>query len=123
MRNATRLDRTRSLVLAGRYTEAADEIQIVTKLVKNLGDIYDAACTLSLACSSVAKDLKFTPTDQKMRVEEYGAMAVGLLKRIQKQGYFKDPTRIEEMKKDVDLEALRERDDFQELQKELEKKP
>ena len=43
-----------------------------------------------------------------------------MLRRAQGAGFFKDRQRVDHVKKDADIDALRPRDDFQKLVAELE---
>ena len=52
--------------------------------------------------------------------EEYALEAVQLLERAHKVAYFKGSDRIEHLKKDPDLDLLRDRDDFRTLLEEIE---
>jgi hypothetical protein len=74
--------------------------------------LYDAACVCALAAASAKDDAKLS--------EQYAGRAVALLRRAQKAGYFKQPAKIADMKKDSDLRALRTRPDYRDLLKELE---
>jgi len=47
--------------------------------------------------------------------EAYAGRALALLRRAHGAGFFKDRRKIEQVKKDADLEALRPRADFQKL--------
>ena len=73
----------------------------------NAGQWYDFACVFAIASGKLA--------DKK---DEYAKRAVELLQRAVKAGY-KDAAH---MKKDTDLDPLRDRDDFKKLLAELEKK-
>jgi hypothetical protein len=74
--------------------------------------LYDAACIFSLASATVKEDVKLQ--------ERYAARAMELLRQAVQKG-FQD---VAHMKKDTDLDPLREREDFQKLIRELEaKKP
>jgi hypothetical protein len=81
-------------------------------------DSYSAACGLSQCVPIVTKHDKL---DQKHRQEAtrfYGDLAMKLLCEAVSKGY-KD---VAHMKKDTDLDPLRQRDDFQKLVAELEGK-
>ena len=70
-------------------------------------DVYDAACGYAL-CIPL--------TDTPERKERYAVRAMDLLKQAVAKGY-KD---VAHLKSDTDLDALRQRDDFKLLLKELE---
>ena len=52
--------------------------------------------------------------------EEYAAEAVTMLRRARSAGAFDEAAMREQVRKDPDLEALRDREDFQSLLRELE---
>jgi tetratricopeptide (TPR) repeat protein len=81
-------------------------------------DAYDAACNLSLCVPIVAKHDKLDDQQRKEAAVFYGDAAMKLLHEAVSKG-FKDAAH---MKKDTDLDPLRQRDDFQKLLTELEAK-
>jgi hypothetical protein len=87
-----------------RAVAAAEEL---ARNSKQTGDVYNAACGVAL-CVPLA--------DTAEHAEQYAARAVVLLRQAVAAGY-KDAAH---MKKDPDLDALRDRDDFKALLKELE---
>jgi tetratricopeptide (TPR) repeat protein len=76
-------------------------------------NLYNAACGYALA--STCPD-----TDAKTK-EEDATKAVTLLKEARQRGYFKRMSAIKLAMRDVELDALRQRDDFKALLAELEK--
>jgi hypothetical protein len=88
----------------GPATQAAEELLAAPQPP---GDVlYEAACVFAVSAAAVA--------DAEPR-ERYAARAVELLGRAHAAGYFQQKARAEHLKKDDDLTALRQRDDFQEL--------
>jgi hypothetical protein len=81
-------------------------------------DAYNAACFLSLCLPIVAKHDKLDDKQCKEAVQFYGDAAMQLLRDAVSKGY-KD---VAHMKKDTDLDPLRQREDFQKLVAELEGK-
>jgi eukaryotic-like serine/threonine-protein kinase len=81
-------------------------------------DAYDAACFLSRCVPIVAKHDKLDATQRQEAAQFYGDAAMKLLREAVSKGY-KD---VAHMKKDTDLDPLRQRDDFQKLVAELEGK-
>jgi tetratricopeptide (TPR) repeat protein len=79
-------------------------------------DAYDAACYLSLCVPIVAKHNKLNATQRKEAAQFYGDAAMKQLRDAVSKG-FKD---VAHMKKDTDLDPLRQREDFQKLVAELE---
>src|SRR5262249_16165719 len=81
-------------------------------------DAYNAACFLSLCVPIVARHDKLDATQRKEAAQFYGDAAMKLLRDAVSTGY-KD---VAHMKKDTDLDPLRQQDDFQKLVAELEGK-
>jgi hypothetical protein len=82
------------------------------------GDTYDAACSLSLCVPIVAKHDKLDDKRRKEAAQFYSDAAMKLLREAVSKGY-KD---VAHMKKDTDLDPLRQREDFKKLIAELEGK-
>jgi hypothetical protein len=81
-------------------------------------DAYSAACALSQCVPIVAKHDKLDDQQRKEAAQFYGDAAMKLLREAVSKGY-KD---VAHMKKDTDLDPLRQREDFQKLIAELEGK-
>jgi serine/threonine protein kinase/tetratricopeptide (TPR) repeat protein len=75
------------------------------------GNAYDAACSLSLCIPIVAKHDKLDDKQRKEAAQFYGDAAMKLLREAVSKGW-KDAAHI---KKDTDLDPLRQRKDFQKL--------
>jgi tetratricopeptide (TPR) repeat protein len=82
------------------------------------GNAYDAVCYLSLCIPIVVKHDKLDDKQRKEAAQFYGDAAMKLLREAVSKG-FKD---VPHMKKDTDLDPLRQREDFQKLVAELEGK-
>jgi tetratricopeptide (TPR) repeat protein len=111
--NRTRFRLQRALALArlkdhARATAEADDLARAKDAPA--GALYDLACVFALSTAAAGEDRKLGET--------YARRAVALLRRALARGY-KD---IEHLKKDSDLDALRSRDDFQQLLTDLEAK-
>jgi eukaryotic-like serine/threonine-protein kinase len=83
-----------------------------------VADAYNAACFLSRCIPIVAKHDKLDDKQRNEAVQFYGDAAMKLLREAVSKG-FKD---VVHMKKDADLNPLRQREDFQKLVAELEGK-
>jgi tetratricopeptide (TPR) repeat protein len=81
-------------------------------------DAYDAACSLSLCIPIVAKHAKLDNKGRKEAAQFYGDAAMKLLRDAVRKGY-KD---VAHMKKDTDLAPMRQREDFQKLVAQLQRK-
>jgi tetratricopeptide (TPR) repeat protein len=81
-------------------------------------DAYSAACLLSLCIPIVAKHAKLDDKQRQAAAQFYGDAALKLLREAVSKGW----KNVMHMKKDTDLDPLRQRPDFQKLVAELEKK-
>src|SRR5262249_222733 len=100
-----------------------DDAVRTAETCRNLGwnppaDAYDAACYLSLCVPIVAKHDRLDATQREEAATFYGDAAMKLLRDAVSKGY-QDVARL---KKDTDLDPLRQRDDFRKLVVELEGK-
>jgi serine/threonine protein kinase len=100
--------RSNSWIQSGKHAEAVAEVAELTKSDNwTAGQWYDFACVYAVSSGKIAG-----------KTREYGDRALELLKKSVEAGW-KDAAHI---KKDPDLDSLRERDDFRKLVAELEKK-
>lgn len=101
--------RADSQLRAGQVAEAVAEVAALTsaRVAWNAGQWYDFACIYAIVGGKIAA-----------KKQEYSDRAMELLHKAVKAG-FNDAAH---MKKDSDLDALRDRDDFKKLLAELEKK-
>jgi hypothetical protein len=106
-----RLGRAASRVRARQVDAAIQEAEQLSQDA-NANTLYSAACVLALAADRPDESAASLSKEQCAR------RAVALLRQAVAQG-FKD---AEHMKKDEDLQALRQRDDFKGLLAQLEKK-
>jgi serine/threonine-protein kinase len=74
------------------------------------GNLYDAACVYALSAAATRDDAK--------QAEQYAARAVELLRQAFSKGF----KHVEHMKKDPDLDALQQQENFRKLLSELEAK-
>src|SRR5262249_45322449 len=107
-----RLSRAVNLAQLGQDQQATTEVEAVLQAGPPTADrLYDAACVFALSAGKAGD-----PAVQ----ERYAARAVALLRDAVAKGYNK----VAHLKKDSDLDALRQRADFQQLLADLEaKKP
>jgi tetratricopeptide (TPR) repeat protein len=115
-RATLRTQRAVCLVRIGNHDQAVAEANTVAQGKDVRGDtLYNAAGVFALASAAVKDDPKLA--------DRSAARAIGLLRQAQAKGYFKETAKIEHMKKDTDLDPLRQRDDFKKLLADLEAKP
>jgi serine/threonine-protein kinase len=109
------LDICRKLVGTGDHRNAVLEVDsLVSGKNVQCATFCDAARVFALASASIKNNAKLA--------DQYAARAVELLRKARDAGYFKDPARVANMKKDSDLDSLRSRDDYKKLVADLEKK-
>jgi tetratricopeptide (TPR) repeat protein len=82
------------------------------------GELYDSACHRAICAAVIREDPKTPHADAPRLAKEQADLAMGWLHRAVAAGY-KDAAH---MKKDEDLDALREREDFKKLLAELQAK-
>jgi tetratricopeptide (TPR) repeat protein len=104
-----RMQRAISLVRAGQLDAAIQEAEELAK-IPHPGILYNAACVFALAADR--KD----ESAARVSKEDCAKRAVALLQQAIAKGF----KNAEHMKKDDDLKALREREDFKKLLSELE---
>jgi tetratricopeptide (TPR) repeat protein len=101
------LKRAKTLARLGDHVRASAEVQALINAPATDGEtLYESVCVYSLALGKL-------PTTETKQAEEYANRAVELLNRAQTAGYFNDPEALAEMDKDEDLQALRQRPEFQ----------
>jgi eukaryotic-like serine/threonine-protein kinase len=110
--------RAASWARMGNHTKAADEAKEMLKQpVLPNGLVYNWACVFALAASAAQSDDKLPKLERAQLAASYAGKAVETLQRSIQAGW-KD---AQHMKMDDDLKALRDRDDFKKLVRELEK--
>src|SRR5262249_4847371 len=103
-----RLGKAVSLARASQHAPAVVEAEGLAQNADLTDEtLYQLARIYALASAAVQDD-----TDLQDR---YAARAVALLERVVESGYLQEKNAIESLKKDADFDALRERDDYQEL--------
>jgi serine/threonine-protein kinase len=123
-RATTRVSQAHTLARSGKYHQAAPVAEELAGRPTTRDFVaYRAARVLSLASAAVGQDAHRPAAERQQLAERYAAGAVALLRRLQSQGYFKNPSNVTYLEKDKDLDPLRGRDDFKKVLKELEKKP
>jgi serine/threonine-protein kinase len=114
-----RLWRAASLARAGQHTEATAAVEGVLKPGNaDSLTLYNAACVYALAAAQTAKQAA-PPHTSSLRAEQYARRAVDLLRQALQKGY----KHVAHLKKDSDLDALRQREDFRQLLAELDAQP
>jgi tetratricopeptide (TPR) repeat protein/tRNA A-37 threonylcarbamoyl transferase component Bud32 len=122
-RDRYRASRALVLALKGDYQRAMAEATGLAASPHVQTERFYLACACSLSAKRVQNDSKL-PSPERLRLaEDYGAAAVGFLKDLRKTDYFKSPGRVESLERAEELTPIRGRQDYQQLVKELKKKP
>jgi tetratricopeptide (TPR) repeat protein len=106
------------LQLADHAAAAATAEELARFGYDPIGDCYNAACYLANCVALAEKDGKLSPAQRTELAGRYAERAVALLRRSMQAGW-KDAAHL---KKDPDLDPLRQRQDFQDLLVELDKR-
>jgi tetratricopeptide (TPR) repeat protein len=113
----THIGQAEALSKLGRHAEATAAVEKLLELESSDARIlYNAACIYALAAARVATAA--APTTSPLQAEQHARRAVALLRQAVQQG-FKD---LALLKKDTDLDGLRQRADFRRLLADLETK-
>jgi tetratricopeptide (TPR) repeat protein len=118
-----RLTRARVLTSTADHVRATAEADELAKLPLARGvNLYSLARIYSLAIPPARADAGLAPSEREARAEDYGSRGVALLWKLHGEGYFKDPEHARSLRTDDGLRSLRDRDDFQQLLKQVEGK-
>jgi eukaryotic-like serine/threonine-protein kinase len=114
------LTASRALVLAyqGETRRAVAAIAAVPRTGAYSGVIfYNEACIFALAAAAAAaaNDVTSSPEHRAALVEQYAARAMSALAEARRLGYFRDASKVANIRSDRDVDALRARPDFQVL--------
>ncbi len=104
-----------SLSQVGQYEQAAEVVEDALKSPDHFEILYNAACTYSLAASGVATEEKLSCDEQQRLIDRYSKRAIELLVEANDKGMFESGSSMELLATDHDFDALRNRDDFQQL--------
>jgi serine/threonine protein kinase/tetratricopeptide (TPR) repeat protein len=114
-----RIFRATLLATRGDHARAFQEAEAMAgKEELNSGNLYNMACLYSRCTAAASKDVKLPPAERTSLQEQYAARAIEYLRRAVAKGYCNLP----EIKSDSDLDALRGREDFKKLVKDVERK-
>ncbi len=116
-----RIYRPLPLAYLGDHTRATREAETILAETKvEVGVLFDYACVYGLCSAAVWKDTELTSAEREHLSERYALRAMEMLVRTRNVGRYKDPKRIEGLKKHGAFEPLRSRPDFQKFVTELE---
>ena len=113
--------RAGGLAQLGEHVRAVSEVKAMEATGREPAySLYNFVCVYSLSARAAFNDSRLSSPERSRLAEEYGGYAVALLARMRSAGFFKDQGVLDYLKKDTDMEPLRERADFQKLKRELE---
>lgn len=105
-----------SLARLGHIEHAASEADRLSQEQPKTGSLlYNLACVHAVLAEVSTQDSTTILPEQKKRQEIHAAQAVELLRQAAHLGYFRNSNRLDYLKRDPDLDALRQREDFRRL--------
>jgi hypothetical protein len=109
------------MILAGRgeHARATDEANAVARQ-QGVGQVthYNIACVFALSSAAVENDGKLDPSERTRLKAQYAGRAAEFLRQAVAEGF----QSANMLRNDPDLAALRSREDFQRLVREVEQK-
>jgi serine/threonine-protein kinase len=115
-----RRDLAATLLELGEHTGAAEAAADLARIAfEPASDAYKAACFFSRCIPLAEKDNILPPAQRQALVRSYGDQALEAMQQALAKGY----KELANLKKDKDLDPLRQREDFKKLLTELEVKP
>jgi tetratricopeptide (TPR) repeat protein len=112
-----RCARAISLARSGEHAKAVAEAdQMARERNPAASVLYDLACVYSQSFAAAERDAKLPPLEKSKLAEQYARHAVELLAKANAAEFFRTAANLENLKKDRDLDPLRSRADFQELE-------
>jgi serine/threonine-protein kinase len=111
-----RVARTEARARAGEHAGAIAEARELVGLPEvSANGVWELARVHVLAMLAARSDPRLSASERDALAERYAAGAIELLRRLHKQGYFKDPRHLRWLKTNPDWQPLREREDFRKL--------
>jgi hypothetical protein len=112
---------------SGDTTRAADEAEAllreaVDRGAADSGEMLDnVACLYSQLAKRAAADPATPVDDRAGGASQYADRAMEVLGQARDAGFFQNPAHADDMKRDTDLDALRTREDYEKLLREVDK--
>jgi serine/threonine protein kinase/Tfp pilus assembly protein PilF len=113
-----------ALIRQGKETEGESVLRAAPRIDPSVfteepKDLVSRASIFSLAAAAAANDIKLREAERDKFAEQYAHLALELLRRAHRGGYFKNPAEIERLTNDADLAPLQSREDFKRLVQKL----
>jgi tetratricopeptide (TPR) repeat protein len=108
-----RVSRAQVLARSGQHARAdAEATQLARERSLSEEDRFRVVVVWALACASAGKDTRLSAARRQQQAEEYATRAMDLLVKLAKEGALNDPSNVESVKQEADLDSLRDRPDF-----------
>jgi serine/threonine-protein kinase len=122
--SAFRMELALALAHAGDHARAVQEARHLLRLHSEMSgtQAYSLACIYALSARAAVKETSRPLAEREKRGEGYARLALRLLERLRQAGSFDVRQAVEQMKKDPDLDFLRNRDDFRQFLSAVEEK-
>jgi hypothetical protein len=111
-----------SLARVGEHVKAAAEAKGLEGAAEIVGEnLYNLALALAISIPFARMDAKLTPAEREALAERYAKDAVAWLRKSHAAGFFQAPEALEQFKNDAGFRPFREREDFKQLLRDVEK--
>lgn len=105
--------RPRILAFLGEHVRAVKEAELLVATNKLLlPTLRDIASVFGHCAGLAAQDSSLDESEREKLAEHYALRALALLTRLNEQGFFVDPNRVNDLKSDDRLRHIADRDDF-----------
>jgi tetratricopeptide (TPR) repeat protein len=105
--------RANALARAGDHARAAAELEALEKVPEALaGAPYDLASVYAVAAAAARVDTNLPPPERTALAGHYAGRAMALLKKLQREGFFRNGAHSWRLLTDPEMHALRDRADF-----------
>jgi serine/threonine-protein kinase len=112
-RYTLRLFRAGGLARAGEHTQATRYAEALARLTNLSGEFAHAlAVVYALSARAAASAAARPLPEREKQAEGYAQQALALLERARQDGFFRTSQALQQLKKETDLDFLRQRDDF-----------
>ncbi|MFL5340052.1 MAG: protein kinase domain-containing protein [Gemmataceae bacterium] len=85
--------------------------------------VYNLACVHALCVPAIERDEQLPTAERRRLADARLAEAISILRKLHAAGYFRNPQRVQTLRTDSDLNALRDQPDFRALVEEVVPKP
>jgi len=105
-----------ALAQLGDYKHAAVEVESAVAEPVWALVLYNGACAYCYCAAAVKRDAKLDPGARDKLAARYRDRAMSLLGDAEKRGFFKEAASVSGLRQDHDLDPLRQREDFKQLE-------